>query len=173
MSISIYTKTKKSSIEIYNINENIKQLPIKYLSSYTLQLTAEQITELVNNKTIQVEIDTISLIQTKFVKFMTPVGMTIILERVMEENGIACFTTYFIEEDKMYTINLMPLSMTRGVLSMVPLSNSLLTNDSNFITNEVENLTNYYTKTEINSLISSIKDSIILTDPQPYEEVIN
>lgn len=38
---------------------------------------------------------------------------------------------------------------------------------------ETINLNSYYTKTEVNSLINSIESDLILTDPQPYEEVTN
>jgi len=39
----------------------------------------------------------------------------------------------------------------------VPTTTSQLTNDSGFITNTVNNLTNYYTKTEINTMIGNIE----------------
>ena len=41
----------------------------------------------------------------------------------------------------------------------IPSKTSDLTNDSGFITNEVDNLTNYYTETEVNNLLSSKADT--------------
>ena len=41
----------------------------------------------------------------------------------------------------------------------IPSKTSDLTNDSGFITNEVDNLTNYYTETEVNNLLSSKPDT--------------
>ena len=41
----------------------------------------------------------------------------------------------------------------------IPTKTSQLTNDSGYITNEVDNLTNYYTETEVNNLLSSKADT--------------
>lgn len=43
--------------------------------------------------------------------------------------------------------------------SDIPTKTSQLTNDSGYITNEVDNLTNYYTETEVNNLLSSKADT--------------
>lgn len=58
-----------------------------------------------------------------------------------------------------------------GVISLpayptVPTKLSQLTNDSNFITNTVNNLNNYYTKTETNNLINNIStfNALIVSD---------
>lgn len=41
----------------------------------------------------------------------------------------------------------------------IPTKTSQLTNDSGYITNEVDNLTNYYTETEVNNLLNSKADT--------------
>lgn len=69
------------------------------------------------------------------------------------------------------TFYVLTINGDHAQLQIEPLRVGMLTNDLGFITNEVEDLINYYTKTEINNLISSAEGSVILTDPQPYEEI--
>ncbi len=44
----------------------------------------------------------------------------------------------------------------QGVKATIPTKTSELNNDSNFITSNIDNLTNFYNKTEINGLINSV-----------------
>ena len=151
MSISICTRTKKSSIEIYNINEKIKQLPLKYLSSYTLTLTEQQISDLTSKGFVQVSITNfVQFNQAKYIK-LTLGRKIILLEPQAETDGVAIFGASFVSNPGM--IQLIPRDETTAVLHMQNVTLSMLENDAGFITQDDVNLTNYYTKTETNGLI--------------------
>ena len=67
-SMIIYSRTKQTSIEVFNTLETIKQLPLKYLSSYSLTLTAQQISDLNSNGSVQINIDSVELNKAKYVR---------------------------------------------------------------------------------------------------------
>lgn len=150
-SMAIYSRTKQTSIEVFNTSETIKQLPLKYLSSYSLTLTAQQISDLNSNGSVQIDIDS-ELNKAKYVR-LTLDNNVILLERQSENNGMAIFGASFVFN--LGIIQLMALNETTAMLYLQDITLSMLKNDAGFITQDDVDLTNYYTKTETDENINN------------------
>lgn len=144
-SMHIYSRTKQTSIEVFTASETIKQLPLKYLSSYSLTLTEQQISDLNSNGSIQIDVNSIELNKAKYVKLILD-NRVILLERQSEMNGMAVFGASFIMNPGM--IQLIVSDTTTAMLYLQDITLSMLENDAGFITQDDVDLTNYYTKTE-------------------------
>ena len=151
-SMAIYSRTKQTSIEVFNTSETIKQLPLKYLSSYSLTLTAQQISDLNSNGSVQLNIDSIELNKAKYVR-LTLDNNVILLERQSESNGMAIFGASFVFN--LGIIQLMVLNETTVILYLQDITLSMLENDAGFITQDDVDLTNYYTKSETDENINN------------------
>lgn len=151
-SMIIYSRTKQTSIEVFNTLETIKQLPLKYLSSYSLTLTAQQISDLNSNGSVQINIDSVELNKAKYVR-LTLDNNVILLERQRESYGMATFGASFVLNPGI--IQLTVLNETTVMLYLQDITLSILENDAGFITQDDVDLTNYYTKSETDENINN------------------
>lgn len=108
--------------------------------------------------------------------YLTSIPSEYITETELNAKG---YLTSFTESDPTVPSHVKAITTTnisnwngKAEVSQIPTTTNQLTNNSGFITNTVSNLTNYYIKTEIDTMLGSVGGDISLSDPLAYEAIV-